>query len=127
MKKVLLIEDEAKIAEVFRKQLTLIGGHEVDVASDGKEALGFLESNEYNIILTDLVMPGMDGIEFMENLHEDESKKEPTYSRAPIIVLTNVTSPETKDQVKKLGAVDFIVKTDVDPDVLIRKIEEHAK
>jgi CheY-like chemotaxis protein len=127
MERILLIEDEKSIAEVFRKQLTLIGGWEVDVAANGKEGLDFLSENEYSVILTDLVMPVMDGIEFLEILTKDKKSEEMQYSHAPIIVLTNVTSDETKENVRDLGVEDFIIKTDVEPKTLIEKIKKVAQ
>lgn len=118
--KILIVEDEMGIANVFKKQLELIGGFSVSHADGGQKALDMLKENQYDLILLDLVMPEVDGIAVMKELYENSKQ----YKTAPIIVLTNVTSEITERNVAKYGVKEYIVKTDVEPDVLIKKIRE---
>ncbi|MBD3329410.1 response regulator [Candidatus Dojkabacteria bacterium] len=119
MAKILIVEDESGIAQAFRKQLTLIGGFEVEIAGGGKEALEKLANKGvYDLVLLDLVMPEVDGLAVLRELGADKGK----YGEVPVIILTNVTSDVTMQEALKLGAKEYIVKTDVDPDALITKI-----
>ncbi len=116
-KSILIIEDEVSIAEVFKKQLELIGGFAIEIANGGKEGLQKLQSSKYSLVLLDLVMPEMDGLEVLKAINEDENLK-----NIPVIVLTNVTSDDAWQKVRALGAKNILVKTDVDPDGLIAQI-----
>ncbi len=114
-KKILIIDDANDIAEAFKKQLDLSGGYDTDIANGGKQGLEMISGNSYDLVLLDLVMPEVDGIEVLSSL-----KKSPeTYQNVPVIVLTNVTSADTRKEVEDLGVAGFIVKTDTDIDVVI--------
>jgi len=117
-KKVLIVEDEAGIANAFKKQLTLIANFEVEWVHDGNSALAYLEKNKVDVILLDLVMPNVDGLEVLRQLKKNPRK----YNLAPVFVLTNVSSEITEKEAKDLGATDYILKTTIDPDSLIAKI-----
>ncbi|MBN2016072.1 response regulator [Candidatus Dojkabacteria bacterium] len=119
-KRILIIEDEEGIANAFMKQLTLIGNFDVQIAAGGAEGLKLLEDGKFDLVLLDLVMPEMDGVEVLQNMKDQHEK----YKDVPVIALTNVTSDETRDEVMKLGAKKFIVKTNIEPDDLIGQINE---
>jgi CheY-like chemotaxis protein len=117
---VLLVEDESKISDTFKKQLDLIGGFKVTIVENGQEAIDILNKNDYDIILLDLVMPEMDGLAFLERLRDEEAMGEK--AKLPVIAFTNVTSDRVKEKAEKLGIKDYIVKTDIEPQELISKI-----
>lgn len=123
MKKVLLIEDEAGIANAFKKQLEIIAKYDVVWQPDAREALNLLKSTKFDVVLLDLVMPEYDGISFLQDLTDSSGGKLPV----PVIVLTNVTSEEIVSQVQKYGVNKYVVKTDISPDELIQIIEESTK
>lgn len=114
-KKILIIEDEEKIANVFKKQLDLKGGFDVEIATGGKQGLTMLEQNQYDLAFLDLVMPEVDGVEVLKTVRNDSAK----YKNTPIIALTNVTAADTKQEVEALGAVKFVIKTDTDIEQLV--------
>ncbi|HEX9804128.1 MAG TPA: response regulator [Candidatus Dojkabacteria bacterium] len=114
-RKILIIEDEADIANVFKKQLDLKGGYDVDLAPGGGEGLEMMAQNKYDLVLMDLVMPKVDGIEVLKKVNAESEK----YNKSPIIALTNITGEDTKKEVENLGVIKFVVKTDVDIDVLV--------
>lgn len=114
-KRILIIDDAQDIANVFKKQLDLLGGYDVDLASGGKQGLEMIESNNYDLVLLDLVMPELDGIEVLRIIKKDTAK----YKNPAIIVMTNVTAADTKKVVEELGVVDFVVKTDTDIDMVV--------
>lgn len=114
-KRILIIEDEADIANVFKKQLGLKGGYDVEIAGSGKVGLEMMSQNPYDLVFMDLVMPEFDGIEVLKAVKTDPAK----YNNPKIMALTNVTSEETKTEVMELGALKFIVKTDTDIDLIV--------
>jgi len=118
--KVLLVEDESGIASAFKKQLELIAGYEVDWSDRGDKALELASKTKYNVILLDLVMPEFDGIAFLQGLRKLGNE----FSKTPVIVLTNVTSDETKKEVAEYNVGNYIIKTDIAPEELIKAIED---
>lgn len=114
-KRILIIEDEADIANVFRKQLELKGGYDIELADSGKVGLEMMMQNQYDLVFMDLVMPEVDGVEVLRAVKADPAK----YNNPKIMALTNVTSEETKKEVEELGALKFVVKTDTDIDVIV--------
>ncbi len=100
--KLLLVEDDHKLAQVVR--ITLESQHYlVDLATDGLMGLEFAESCRYALILLDLVLPKLDGIQFCQSLRQ---KSDPT----PIILLTAKSDPIVKVQALDAGADDYLVK-----------------
>jgi DNA-binding NtrC family response regulator len=99
---VLVVDDEEPFRRLLKKELTR-KGYAVEVAPDGSEALQFLRDRSFDVILLDVVMPGVDGISLMKKLKED--------SGAPaIIVLTGKATVETAVEAMKYGAFDYLTK-----------------
>ena len=117
-KRILIIDDEEAIANSFAKQLTQIGGFPTDIAIGGQEGLTKLAENEYNLVLLDLVMPETDGLAVLKEMATAPDK----YHTPKVMVLTNVSSEDARNDVAEYEIIEFIVKTDIDPDDLIEKI-----
>ena len=99
---VLVVDDEEPFRRLLKKELTR-KGYAVEVAPDGNEALRLLHDKAFDVILLDVVMPGIDGISLMKKLKED--------SGAPaIIVLTGKATVETAVEAMKNGAYDYLTK-----------------
>ncbi len=99
---ILVIDDEEPFRRLLKKELTR-KGYAVEVASDGDEALRTLSDRSFDVILLDVVMPGIDGLSLMKKLKED--------SAAPsIIVLTGKATVETAVEAMKNGAFDYLTK-----------------
>ena len=103
-KKILIIDDSESIREVVNFTLEN-AGHEVEAAVDGVDALTYLEKNHYDLIITDLHMPNMDGIELIKNARKMEAHK-----FVPILFLTTESQTEKKMQAKEAGATGWIIK-----------------
>ena len=116
-KKILIIEDAKDIANAFKKQLELQGGYDIEIAVGGKQGLEMMSQSQFDLILLDLVMPEVDGIEVLKTVKNEPEK----YKKAPIMVLTNVTAEDTKKEVESLGIVRFVVKTDADVDEIVEE------
>jgi DNA-binding NtrC family response regulator len=99
---ILVVDDEEPFRRLLKKELAR-KGYAVEVAPDGNEALRLLRDRSFDVILLDVVMPGVDGISLMKKLKED--------SGAPaIIVLTGKATVETAVEAMKNGAFDYLTK-----------------
>ena len=99
--RLLVVEDEKKLCDMIAKSLHL-AGYEVDMCNDGEEALEKAKAGEYDIILLDLMLPKMDGLEVCQQIRE--------FSNVPIIMLT--AKGEDMDKILGLeyGADDYVTK-----------------
>jgi two-component system chemotaxis response regulator CheY len=103
-KKILLVDDSASIRQVAGIALRR-AGYETVEAANGKEALGLLDSNKLNLIISDVNMPIMNGIEFLKAV-----KQHPTSKFTPVVMLTTEAGDDLKAQGKAAGAKAWIVK-----------------
>jgi DNA-binding response OmpR family regulator len=118
MTKILVAEDDKFLGSAYRAKLTKTG-FEVQIATDGDEALTLLKTFTPDIILLDLVMPKKDGFATLQALKESD-----TYKKIPIIVASNLGQKEDLDKALGMGAVDYIIKSDLSLDALVTKILE---
>jgi len=102
MSRILVIDDERSIRNTL-KDILEYEKHEVDLAEDGAKGLEKIKSGEYDIILCDIKMPGMDGIEVLDKLAE-------TSSDVPVIMISGHGNIDTAVEAIKKGAFDFIEK-----------------
>jgi nitrogen regulation protein NR(I) len=107
---ILLIEDDAGIRDTLRRVL-LDEGHQVTVEDRGDEGLNRAADGPYNLVITDLRLPGMDGLELVRRLHVAQP-------RLPIILITAFGTTETAIEATKLGAYDYLLKPFHVPDLL---------
>jgi YesN/AraC family two-component response regulator len=101
--KILLIEDDSEIADFITSSLT--EKYNIDVATNGKEALQTIRVNKPDLVISDIVMPKMDGIEFTKKF-----KNNPATSHIPLILLTGRAEPEKQLEGLKSGADAYMVK-----------------
>jgi two-component system chemotaxis response regulator CheY len=103
-KRILVVDD----SESIRQLLSFIlerAGFGVDSAIDGQDALTFLDGRTFDLVLTDLNMPRMDGISLIRRVRSNEG-----YKRVPIVVLTTESQVSFKNDAKEAGATGWIVK-----------------
>jgi len=117
-KKILIIEDEEIIYSLLQRKLSQ-EGYEVSVAKDGQEGLERIRAEKPDLILLDIVMPKKGGFEVMEEIQKDENLK-----GIPIIIISNSGQPVELDRAKKLGARDWLIKTEFDPQEVIEKVRK---
>lgn len=101
-KRILLVDDEMEITEINKRYL-LQAGYEVSVAHDGKEALELFKKQEIHLIITDIMMPNMDGYELISEIQYLSPDQ-------PFLFITAKTSEPDKIYSLSLGADDFIIK-----------------
>jgi len=121
MKKIIIIEDEEVLLSLLQKKLTQ-EGYQVDVARNGQVGLAKMKENKPDLILLDIVMPKMGGFEVMEELNKDEE-----FKNIPIIIISNSGQPVELDRAKKLGAKDWLIKTDFDPQEVVDKVKKQLE
>ena len=111
---VLLVDDEEEFTRVVAERL--VGrGVRVDVANGGKDAISMAQSTTYDLVILDLVMPGMDGIETLKQLLSDNRDLQ-------VILLTGQATVQKSVDAMKRGAVDLLEKP-VEIEILLKKIE----
>ena len=115
-KKILLIEDEELMIDLLQRKLTK-EGYEILVARDGEEGLKVMREVRPDLILLDIIMPKMGGFEVMEEMGKDKNLKD-----IPVIVISNSGQPVELDKAQKLGAKDWLIKTEFDPQEVLNKV-----
>lgn len=113
--RVLVIDDEEIVRISCRKCLTP-EGYEVDVAANGADGLRLTRENPYDLILTDLKMPDMDGMEFLMTMKEIQPE-------AKVIMITGYSTVEHAEEARRRGAYNYIEKP-FTPDTLITAVKE---
>lgn len=117
MTKILLVEDDPLIYRMYQKLFTL-EGYETEIAENGQEGLDKLEQFTPDIILLDIMMPTMNGVEMLAKLRADPKTKD-----IPVVVLTNMSDIRVSNEVFSKGANLSIVKSETEPDQVIAWIK----
>jgi CheY-like chemotaxis protein len=115
-KNVLVVEDDHFLSDIYKRQLQA-QGCDVTVVGNGQQGLDQLASLKPDVILLDLIMPGMDGFDFLKAV-----KALPVKIKSRIIVLTNLGQESDKARCKALGAKDYLVKTEVSVDEVVKAV-----
>lgn len=116
-KRILVVDDSESIREVVSFTLEN-AGHEVIKGVDGADAMQYLDGSHFDLIITDLHMPNVDGIEFIRNVRNID-----TYKFVPILFLTTESQSEKKMEAKEAGATGWIIKPFV-PEKLLAAINK---
>ncbi len=119
--KILIIEDEPFLRRIVSDQLKE-NGYLVEEALDGEEGLKKIQERKFDLILLDLLLPGMDGFEVLDRL-----KKEGMLSKIPVLILSNLGQKEEVEKGLALGAKDYLIKAHVTPEEIVAKIKEILK
>ena len=116
-KKILIVEDEEILLNLLKSKLEKLG-YTVYSALDGEEGLKAIRETMPDLVLLDIIMPKMGGFEVMEEMQKDLSIKD-----IPVIIISNSGQPVELDRAKQLGARDWLIKTEFDPQEVITKIK----
>jgi len=119
--RILVAEDEANLRLVLQKELQRMG-HDVRVAPDGEAALKLLEESNVDVLLSDISMPNMDGMELLRRVHQRPNPPE-------VIMLTGHATVESAIEAMKLGAYDYLSKPYriAELDVLVKQAAEKRR
>lgn len=117
-KRILIAEDEKAYSRALVLKLQN-AGFEAESVENGEEALAAIKSGNFDLVLSDLVMPKMDGIEMAQKLRMDEWGKD-----AKIIILTNLSDMDKTQQALENNIFQYIIKTDSKIEDVVMKVKE---
>lgn len=120
-KVVLVVDDDRTLLNLYRRLFEL-SGIDALIASDGEEGLKMIRNEKPDFVVLDIRMPKIDGIEMLRLMRGDKSLKQ-----IPVLILTNFDLEEYREAIKDLGVVDFIVKADIEPKEIVKKVEEYLQ
>jgi len=121
MKKILIIEDDKFLRELITQKL-LKEEFEVSEAVDGEEGIKKVKEEKPDLVLLDLILPGIDGFEVLFKMREDA-----VLSTIPVIILSNLGQREEVEKGLKLGAIDYLIKAHFTLGEIIEKIKNALK
>ena len=121
MAKVLVVEDDPDSLEIVSRTLEK-GGHIVVPAANGWEGLLALDAHHVDVIILDLMMPGMNGSAFLRIVRNDQRRKS-----LPVVILTALNSGETMRTVTELGVQEWLVKADYTNTQLLEAVDRFAQ
>ncbi|OHA65223.1 MAG: hypothetical protein A3D64_02345 [Candidatus Wildermuthbacteria bacterium RIFCSPHIGHO2_02_FULL_49_9] len=121
MAKILIVEDDKFLRELVVQKLKE-EGYEVSEAVDGEEGVKKIKEEKPDLVLLDIILPGMDGFEALKRIKEDAA-----ISAVPVIILSNLGQQEDVDKAAQLGAVDYMIKAHFTPSEIVAKIRETLK
>jgi CheY-like chemotaxis protein len=114
MAKILIVEDDALLAHMYSTEFTK-SGYEVSVAENGQAGLDVARTYHPSLILLDIMMPKMNGMQALEKLKADDA-----LSSIPVVVLTNLAGNSDIDRAMGLGATRYVIKSENRP----KQVEE---
>jgi DNA-binding response OmpR family regulator len=116
-KKILIIEDDKFLRELIGQKL-LKEGYDIVEAVDGEKGIKSIKEEKPDLVLLDLILPGMDGFEVLTKVKEDAG-----IAQIPVIILSNLGQKDDIEKGLKMGAVDYLIKAHFTPGEIIDKIK----
>jgi len=120
-RKILIVEDEKTLSDIVEEEFDSMG-FDAMVAGDGELALKFIRTFDPDLILLDLVLPKKGGFDVLKELKEDAALK-----TIPVLILSNLSTPETIRRAMILGAEDYFVKTEVHLFDVINRVKKRLE
>ena len=117
-KTILIVEDEKPLAHVLKLKLEH-EGFSVTTVFTGQEAKDILSTQSFDLILTDIIIPGFNGFDLITFIKEKKMK-------TPVIVMTNLNQEEDKQKIFELGASDYFVKSNISISEIVAKVKAKA-
>lgn len=122
VKKILIVEDDFYIRDLYLRAFRK-AGYLVTTVANGKEALGVSEEGDFEVILLDIMLPEVTGIEVLEYLRRRESSAKNT----PVFLVTNLGQEDIIKKAFKLGADGYLLKAQLTPGEVVREVEAFLK
>lgn len=120
-KKILWVEDDKFLSNILLKKFET-SGHVVLKATEGEEALRLIEKEMPDIIVLDILLPGMNGFDILQKIKMNDK-----YRSIPAIMLSNMNKPSDIEKAKLLGAQKFLVKAAVSLDEIVKEVDQLTK
>src|SRR3989344_7969207 len=119
MAKILIIEDDPLINKMYSEKLSR-DGYQTDIAENGQLGLDKMKQNPPDLLILDIMMPKMGGIEVIDAMKADQ-----TLEKIPIIVLSNLSESADIEKAKKRGIKEYLVKSDLDPEDVSKAVKKY--
>lgn len=119
MKTILLVEDDFHIQDIYRMSFIKTGRYTIETASDGQEALVKLRAHVYDLILLDIMLPKITGIDVLRTVRAPTSNTKDT----PIILITNLGQEDIIKEAFKIGADGYLIKAQFTPQDVIAEVD----
>lgn len=119
--KVLLVDDDAFLRDMYATKF-IECGHEVDASPDAADALRKIKEKEFDVVLLDMIMPGMSGLDLL-----NEIKKSGLNNKTKYVVLSNQSEASDQAASKEAGAVGYIIKAEMVPSDVVKQVEALCK
>jgi two-component system response regulator VanR len=121
-KNILIIEDDKFLIDLYAELLT-DGGHQVDKATDGDQGYQKMKKGGYDLVLLDVMLPKLDGLEILKKLEAEKSETK----NKKVVLLTNLSSESVLKKIDKLKVNDCLVKSSLTPDQFMEKVAKHLQ
>lgn len=115
--RILLIEDEEYIRDLYKRQLNL-AGFQTDAAPNGKEGLELVHKYPYNLLLLDIMLPDLNGLQILK-----EVKQNPQTKFIPVVLLTNLGQDIVIKEGFELGAEGYLIKSAYTPNQIVEEVK----
>ncbi len=119
--RVLIVEDDPFLLEMYSAKLDE-QGIEVEIAEDGNEGLEKMKMGKFDLVLLDIIMPKMDGLEVLQKMKDNKD-----FAQIPVILLTNLGQKEDVEKGLQLGAQEYIIKAHYTPTEVVAKVQAVLK
>jgi len=116
MKQILVIEDNVVAASLYRSVLSA-AGYQVDVATDGEEGLAAIQKCHPDLVLLDLMLPKIEGLEVLRRIRSD-----PALKSMPVMVTSNAYTTARMDELRAAGATEILTKAKITPKEITRVV-----
>lgn len=118
-KKILIIEDEKVLSDMYQEKLTQVG-YDVMCAQTSQQGYELLKKQRPDLIILDILLPKENGICFLKRL-----RKNPDFADIRVLAFSNYDDPETKKEARKLGVLDYLIKTSYTPKQMVERIKTY--
>jgi CheY-like chemotaxis protein len=120
VKKILIVDDDSELRTLYSE--VLASDYSVDVACNGESGLAKAESEKYDLILLDLMMPKLDGLGFLQRKNTIDSIKD-----VPVVVMSNLGQDEILKKCFDLGVQYYVFKVNTNPDKILSVVTQALK
>ncbi len=117
--KILIVEDDTLVSRMYLKIFTF-NGFEVEVAENGEEGMIKAKAIKPSIILLDIMMPKVNGIEMLKQLKQDEELK-----KIPVVILTNLANDAVINDAFNLGVEGYLIKSEINNDKVVEEVKQY--
>lgn len=119
MPKILLVEDDRFLSKMYVDKMSREEGFEVEAVGLGEEALQFIEKSPPDLVLLDIILPDLNGVQVLKRMRDKEKT-----AAIPVLLLTNLNEKDYINEALSLGAKGYLIKAHFTPNEVIDKVKQ---